>query len=247
MSTIEDNRIFYLETKEYDKFTFLKDNREVTDYHAKKIADSFQIHGQLVPIVCKKQNNGKLYIIDGQYRYTAAKNLGIPIKYTVNNFLKKSDVTEINLTQKKFNTLDWIRRYSKQNLKDYKQLLFQINYYKKTIGISSIIELYHDTQNTIPIAKGIRIGKYKIDLEKGNEIVNIIIKSYATTKNKNFFKRPFCRAMQTFYLKNKEKFNLKHFLKNLRVKKLNVYNMSDDTITEIKNVYNYNLKKNKII
>ena len=84
----DEIRIFYLETKEYDKFTFLKDNREVTDYHAKKIADSFQIHGQLVPIVCKKQNNGKLYIIDGQYRYTAAKNLGIPIKYTVNNFLK---------------------------------------------------------------------------------------------------------------------------------------------------------------
>lgn len=240
-------RSFYLDTKDYDQFEFFEDNREVTNNHVKKLAKSFQEFGQLVPIVCKESNQGKLKIIDGQFRFTAAKNLGMPIKYMIDNNLKNNHLTEINITQKNFTNLDWIKRYSKQNIKDYKLLLFQIENYKKTLGLSSIIELYHDTKNTVPIATGLRKGKYKIDLKKGTDLVNIILKSYATIQDKNFLKRTFCRAMQNFYIKNKQEFNLKQFLKNLSVKKLNVYNLTSDTMDEIKKVYNYNLKKNRIV
>lgn len=240
-------RPFYIESKDYDQFDFYEDNRDVTNNHVKKLAKSFQEFGQLVPIVCKDLYNGKLKIIDGQFRFTAAKNLGIPIKYMIDNNLKNNDVTEINITQKKFTNLDWIKRYSKQNLKDYKLLLLQIESYKKTLGLSSIIELYHSTKNNVPISTGLRNGKYKIDVKKGNNLVNIILKCYATVQNKNFLKRTFCRAIQNFYLKNQKEFDLKHFLKNLSVKKLNVYSLTSDTIEEIKNVYNYNLKKNRIV
>ena len=234
---------FYLETTNYNQFEFLQDNREVTQNHVKKIASSFEKYGQLVPILCSKLNNGKLYIIDGQYRFSAAKNLNLPIKYSVHDNLKGDDVTEINVTQKKFNNLDWIKRYAKQNIKDYKLLLYNYENYKKTFGISTIVELFFDfDKKTLPLSIALRTGKYKINVTKGTEIINIILKSYAVTNNKNFLKRIFARAIQLFLHQNKNKFKLKHFLKNLSVKKLNVYHLKDDTYNEIKNVYNYNLK-----
>ena len=83
---------FYLKTKEYNNFQFYNDNRTVSEHHVEKLVNSFINDGQLVPIICYKLQNGKLIIVDGQHRFHAAKFLGRPVKYQVDNSLNSESV-----------------------------------------------------------------------------------------------------------------------------------------------------------
>ena len=73
-------------TNDYDKFSFLDANR-VTD-HVNALALSFK--NRFVPnaIIC----NEKLQIIDGQNRFLASKQLGLPVYYYIINGLDRKSV-----------------------------------------------------------------------------------------------------------------------------------------------------------
>lgn len=66
-------------TTDYDKFKFLGSNRGVVESHVKKLKKSMRENPLVVPIIV----NEKGEIIDGQHRFTASKELGIPVYYFV--------------------------------------------------------------------------------------------------------------------------------------------------------------------
>ncbi len=229
---------YYKETFDYSLFDFYKDNRETTDQHVNKLVESFKNYGQMQPILCSKEPNGKLMIVDGQNRLLAAKALGTPIKYIVDNKLNSHSVTEINSTQKNFSDLDWIKRYAVQGKEDYVKLLRQIKNYKGTFTTSCICEVYHYLGKGV--MSDVKQGSYKIDISKGTKIINLCLKIYSVIENKDFLKRVMIRAI-TKLLKNKN-FDEKILLKNIRLKKLNVWSTQADNYNELILVYNYNLK-----
>lgn len=67
------------ETKEYEKFTFLSTNRPVQRNHVNKLKKSLSEYGFLEsqPITVTEDYK----ILDGQHRFIACKEMGIPIKY----------------------------------------------------------------------------------------------------------------------------------------------------------------------
>ena len=68
-------------TKNYDLFKYLPENRAIHKSHVKKLEDSIRQQNLLSvnPIVLDKN----MFILDGQHRLEACKNMDIPVFYTV--------------------------------------------------------------------------------------------------------------------------------------------------------------------
>lgn len=73
------------ETMDYNDFAFVNGNRHISREHVSKFKTVFNLVGWIPePIVTVyNMSDGKFYIIEGQHRYTAAKELNIPILFSV--------------------------------------------------------------------------------------------------------------------------------------------------------------------
>lgn len=67
------------ETKNYENFTFLTANRPINRNHVNKIKKSLSEYGYLdsQPITV----TADMKILDGQHRFIACKEMGLPIKF----------------------------------------------------------------------------------------------------------------------------------------------------------------------
>ena len=231
---------YYKETFDYSLFDFYKDNRETTDQHVNKLVESFKNFGQMQPILCSKEPNGKLMVVDGQNRLLAAKALGTPIKYIVDTNLNSHSVTEINSTQKNFTTNDWIKRHAAQGKQDYIELLRQIDNYKGTFSASCIVHAYSAVSTSRTITAYIKEGTYKINVQKGTKTLNLCLKMFSVLEDKALLQRVVIRAVSKML--GLENFNENTLLKNIKLKKLNIWPRTSDTYNELISVYNYNLK-----
>lgn len=77
-------------THDYKKFRFIRGNRIIVKSKVKKLIDSYNAGLNLFPF-CPILINKDFYIIDGQHRLTACKELGTPIHFTTAHWLLKSD------------------------------------------------------------------------------------------------------------------------------------------------------------
>lgn len=90
-----------LETTNYAMFSFLQENRQ--PHNRPMLAESIKKHGLLMPI----DVNANLQIIDGQHRFLACMQLGLPVQYRVVNY-DAALLFEVNNLQEKWATLDWL-------------------------------------------------------------------------------------------------------------------------------------------
>ena len=234
---------FYLKTKEYNNFQFYNDNRAVSEHHVEKLVNSFINEGQLVPIICYKLQNGKLIIVDGQHRFHAAKFLGRPVKYQVDNSLNSESVTVMNTIHKKFTIQDWIKRYASHKKEDYIKLLNVIDDYKGNFSITPIIDVFclnYKVEGTNAIAQ-IKLGTYKIDTIKGHKIISTALRCFEQTGNKDFLRAIAVKALRKC-IKDHPNFEVKRFLHKVKNKKFNIYSSIVDTYGEILKIYNFNVK-----
>ena len=67
------------QTTDYSMFQTLEGNRNLNKLHLKRLKNSFQKKYLLSPIIV----NEKFEIIDGQHRFEAGKQLGLPINFLI--------------------------------------------------------------------------------------------------------------------------------------------------------------------
>ena len=96
-----------IESKEYNKFKILNGNRSIRDSHVKKLVESMTEKYIPVPIIV----NDKHYIVDGQHRMEACKELGIPFHYVEIKGLNLEDVQRLNSNNKKWSVEDIMESY----------------------------------------------------------------------------------------------------------------------------------------
>lgn len=108
---------YVLETKNYDLFKLIQENREPD--HVKALIASFKNH--LVPnaILC----NEKYEIIDGQNRFLALKELGEPILFYMIKGLDIYDVAHLNSYGKNWSNIDYIKMWAALGKEEYKKIL----------------------------------------------------------------------------------------------------------------------------
>ena len=145
-------------TKKYHLFSQYEGNRVVNQNHVNKIKESLQEHGYLeaYPIIV----NENLQIIDGQHRFEACKQLGLPIYFVVQKNANEDLLIDLNILQKKWTTKDYVVYYAlqKQN-QNYVRLL-------------KVMEDTHlDVVSVLELALGREVGGAYLDKVKRGELV----------------------------------------------------------------------------
>lgn len=103
------------ETRDYARFSLMELNRDVNRQHVERLKKSFERDYLLAPILV----NENFEIVDGQHRFTAAKELGLPVRYVVANGYTIDHVKMLNHEGKNWNVMDHFMSYAKAGLPAY--------------------------------------------------------------------------------------------------------------------------------
>lgn len=103
-------------TSNYEMFKRLKGNRDVDIKRVEKIKKSINDVGYVTsPILINEKNE----IIDGQGRYEALKELGMPIEYIVQEGIGIKECVSMNVNQTNWTTKDYIKTYAERKFDSY--------------------------------------------------------------------------------------------------------------------------------
>ena len=160
-----------LSTTNYEMFTFRDDNRQgIKLWHVEKLKKSISAKNLLymAPISVNKD----MQIINGQHRYLAAKELGVPLYYIIQEDFKPEDMLAMN-TAISWTTADVFHFYCKNGYVEYQKL---DKYIKSTgVPVSTALRLViGERGNNLDVFKS---GKfvYETDPLKGVEMCKITI------------------------------------------------------------------------
>jgi hypothetical protein len=97
-------------TTDYSLFHLLPENREVDQKHVRKlvemISQSNLLHLKPLDVTAS------LGVIDGQHRLAAARELGVPVYYKIGQQLSETDITTLNVAQKNWEGVDYLRYWT---------------------------------------------------------------------------------------------------------------------------------------
>lgn len=215
-----------METRDYSKFKFLPENREIKRANVEKIKASVKEWGIIPgkPILIDGSGN----IVDGQHRFLAYKELGHPIPHEIINgdVIKKTMALNSNQTQ--WQLIDYIHSYAGQGIDCYRMLIkFEEKY---NLGVTASIRICFGFK---PKTKDIRGGKVLPFNEDAEGIALFIesIKGVSYSKTKTFI-----TAMIMLYYKTN--------LKQRELVKANILSVPrfenlSDYLTAFENIINY--------
>tara|TARA_R100000654_G_scaffold68655_2_gene97750 strand:+ start:689 stop:1408 length:720 start_codon:yes stop_codon:yes gene_type:complete len=193
------------ETKDYKTFSFLSNNRNISNHHVNRIINSMKKKRLISPILV----NENFQIIDGQHRFLAQKQLKFSIPFVVQEGYGEKETQMLNTTTKNWSLSDWERYYCNKNIKDYIEFSNFRKKYKFDFNVSySIItgNQYRDFKRVFEEGY-LKINNLK-RAERNAAKINSISEYF-----KDYKHREFVRAMLTCF-KNKD-YNHSKFLSKL--------------------------------
>jgi len=102
-------------TTDYEKFITLDGNRNLNLLHIARLKKSFKEHQLLSPILV----NEKYEIIDGQHRFVAAKELGLPVFYITQEGYGITEVKILNVIGSNWTKKDFFQANCNKGLVEY--------------------------------------------------------------------------------------------------------------------------------
>ena len=153
-----------LETKDYDKFKMILENRNIDRSHINKIKDSISEFGYVAsnPILV----NQNYEIVDGQHRYVALKEMGLPIYYIMEEGLPSRALISLNTSQKSWTLENYINYWASKGYGSY-VLLKSLQEYCG-LGASTTLCLLGMSRGGYTTA-AIKVGGFKTDHTKITE------------------------------------------------------------------------------
>ena len=220
------------ETKNYEIFKHIDYNRDVNASNVKKIKESMTRYGLIVPIVVSSDG----YVIDGQHRLEALRELQMPVWYIVSQNIKEDIVMEVNAIRKNWTMRDWVNSFANKGYLEYQKLLELFDEYRGVFGENTIADVfYHQVRSTLSIIKH---GKYKCDIELGREVVKNCHKLHDRLGDKVYSAKSM-RALKSIMLRN-ENFDIDRLIEKSKLSKVHLgYNNEYDIRSELVEVYNF--------
>jgi hypothetical protein len=128
-------------TTDYSMFRSIDGNRNLNLLHINRLKKSMQEHYLFTVIVV----NEKYEIIDGQHRFNAIRDLGLPLHYTVMNGYGLHHVQILNANSSNWGTQDYLQAYCDLGYEDYLRLAEFLRKYKLNITIGASILIGNTT------------------------------------------------------------------------------------------------------
>ena len=233
------------QTSDYSKFKKLEDNRAVTTERKNKLISSFSAHEILNPIVVNKH----FEIIDGQGRYEAKKELGLPIFYVMDPDATIDDCRRMNMYNSKWTSMDFCKSWAESGNENYVRIL---SVYRDTgATLNRILRLANKTNadraivENSPLVKG-EIVFTEVDME-------IVLNAINKAKE---IRDALCvesRTNDTFFIAVKVMIETKGYLhssmiNNCKKNRSSYQQMAglEDMLKEFSRIYNYGKKKDKL-
>lgn len=132
-------------------------NRRISKLRVQTLGRSMAEHPDIFPIRPILVNE-KFEIIDGQHRYTAAKQLGIPVYYEVAEGISQDEALVLNQNQANWTLIDYARSYAHAGLQPYKNYLRVL---EKHPGVPTHIVMGYIGGNAMNNAARFRRGDFK--------------------------------------------------------------------------------------
>jgi len=226
------------QTIDYDQFNFIENNREQSQGHIWALKEAFTTVGNLTrvqPILV----NERFDIIDGQHRFTAARELGEPIFYTVVPGLGINEARSMNILHRAWAVEDFARSYALGGNSNYQKYL-QL---KEDYGFnhSTLLNYIHNS-DTKGIFAEFRVGDFVIPDEsvvrQRLDILAVVAEITPLAKNKPF-------AIAILKASQVDGFSVKQLIKKLTLHGNLLYRMSNlgDNARMIEDIYNHGLRE----
>ncbi len=235
-------------TKDYNKFKYIKGNREILPYHVNALMNSISENNMLPynPIIV----NSKMEVIDGQHRLEAAKRLGFPIFYMESPIGTISDVAHLNSVVRRWTTSDYVDSYAKQGFKDY---LVLKDFCEKTSLSPTIASalLYAkavkpQTSKVSSVRKIVAAGEFKVNyLDWALDLANKIQQIKPFTEGVIGKSREFIHSLVVFY----KQVDHEQLMEKLREYPDKLYSRGTvlGYIRQFEDVINYKVKNKRVL
>jgi hypothetical protein len=112
---MQNNSTQVHQTKDYSKFKTLVGNRNLNPLHLSRLKDSMK-KKYLFTIITV---NERLEIIDGQHRFNACCELGLPVNYVIASGYGLNEVQVLNENSKTWNASDYLNGYCNLGYPEY--------------------------------------------------------------------------------------------------------------------------------
>lgn len=226
------------QTMDYDKFKFIGGNRRLVGRNFAKLVASMSEEQLMIPILV----NSKMEIVDGQHRYSSAKQLGLPIYYIVVEGYDIEQVKRANMVGSNWIKADFLEMHLQSGNPVYREFMDIIEAYG--VNISDLIKIFAYVQQVSMniVAKQFEEGIF--DLE-GKEMVLSYLEalndfdSFSQYRTKQFTGAFMKLYFHPIYDHEKMKERLKHRITQL-VKKSTI---SEYLSLLTKDIYSYGAVK----
>lgn len=220
-----------MKTTRYEDFKIAIGNREINPSHVKQLKDSIAKNGYHgAPIVV----SGDMTIIDGQHRFTACKELGIPVPYMIDKEASIETARYLNCSQKAWGANDFVKSFASTGNQNYVRL----QQFMKTSGLPfrmAVIALRNDLSGAEAFAKAGEQIITEEHVQKGLELNAFWQRFRHLTVSTDMFNN-MCRVL-TFLSKSPE-VDKKRLEKNLLKNGLKPFHNIDGAVREINAAYN---------
>lgn len=162
-------------TQNYSMFRFRPDNRPLTPSHVQKLIASIKYKNMLEfrPIIIDADG----YVIDGQHRLEAARQLSVPIYYDIVKECKKEDMIALNVAQS-WGLVDYFNFYVQNKFPEYVKME---NFCKKH-ALPTKTGLFIVVSRTKGMIDEFKKGEFKFKEESNEPIVEKCIDAIGVIK-----------------------------------------------------------------
>jgi hypothetical protein len=227
---------------DYKKFRTIKGNRDISKKKVARLVASYKSGIDLFPF-CPILVNEDFYIIDGQHRFCACKELNKSVFYTVVPNFSLQQIARINSDTDKWKNKDFMQCYTRLGNNNYKLLELFKDKYELTLSVA--ISLLHNGRcrgggDFMSLFRdGLFVAHYQDHADK------IIAKcyDYETVNPDNWNDRSFIQAIEV--LLTSELYNHSEVIEKLKVNKSKIERKSNwkEYIFHIEELFN---RKNSI-
>jgi hypothetical protein len=215
-------------TTDYFLFKPILGNRTKNLLHLKRLKESIADNYLFTVIIV----NERYEIIDGQHRFDAIKELGLPLHYIICKGYGIREVQLLNANSKNWNAEDYIDGYCDMGFQNY--ILFREYKNKYQFGYNECMVLLTGQKDTKSFYEGKLKINYLQEAERRGDLILNIEPFY-----KGFRRRAFVLCINT--LLNNDNFSFTEFIAKLRLQPTSLIDCPtvNQYMSLIEEIYNY--------
>jgi hypothetical protein len=177
METVYHQDLIYIDS-DYSKFKFKPGNRPVIASKISALVQSIQDHNltDLTPI----QVDTNFVIEDGQHRFLALRELGLPIKYRVGPSLTASELISLNVGSS-WGTLDAVKARAQEGAEVY--VRFLRDFHRSGLSFTAFNAIVFGTKGGQNFLRKITSGNLEYSRQASND-TNIVAQEYVSIFDK---------------------------------------------------------------